>query len=201
MVKTFSVIAILAVSVQVVVLATLHVLPTGYDPVRDAISDYGVGRYRGYFWAQLVAGGVACIGVALAMAGLPRYVPTFVIAMLLANAAARFAMPAFPTDQSGNRFETVRGTVHMALAFVAFGAVAAAATSLSGLLSHYPEWNSAKGLVVTLGWVVLAGAVACAFALVGPRLKLIFGAIERFFTVSVIAWLYVVSIELLRTTK
>jgi hypothetical protein len=110
-------------------------------------------------------------------------------------------MPAFPTDQSANRFETVRGTVHMVLAFVAFGAVAAAATGMSGLLSHYPEWNGAKGLVVTLGWLVLAGAVACALALVGSRLKLIFGAIERFFTASVIAWLYVVSIELLRTAK
>jgi hypothetical protein len=28
-----------------------------------------------------------------------------------------------------------------------------------------------------------------------------FGAIERLFTVSVIAWLYVISIELLRTTE
>ncbi len=180
MVRAFGVIAVVAVSVQVVILVTLHVLPTGYRPVRDAISDYGVGRYRSYFWGQLVAGGVACIGVALALSRLHPYVPTFVVAMLLANAAARFLMPAFPTDQSGSRFQTVTGTVHMVLAFVAFGALAAAATSLSGLFAHYPEWHGAKVLLETLGWFVLVGAVLCVVALIGPRLKGIFGLIERF---------------------
>jgi hypothetical protein len=201
MVRAFSVIALLAVSVQVAILVVLHVLPTGYDPIRDAISDYGVGRTRRWFWGQLVAGAVACAGVALALAGLHPYVPTFVVAMLLVDAAARLIMPAFPTDQGGNRFETVTGTVHMVLAVVAFAAVAAAATGLSGLLTHYPEWNGVKGLVTTLGWLVLAGAVACALALVGPRLKRIFGLIERLFTLSVIVWLSVISIELIRFAR
>jgi hypothetical protein len=46
--------------------------------------------------------------------------------------------------------------------------------------------------------VVLAGAVACALALAGPRLKRIFGLIERLFTASVVVWISVVSIELVR---
>ena len=54
------------------------------------------------------------------------------------------------------------------------------------------------GLIDTLGWVVLAGAVECELALVAPRLKRIVGLIERFFTLSVIIWLYVISIELIR---
>jgi hypothetical protein len=45
------------------------------------------------------------------------------------------------------------------------------------------------GLIDTLGWVVLAGAVECELALVAPRLKRIVGLIERFFTASVIVWL------------
>jgi hypothetical protein len=201
MVSTFGVIAILAVSVQVLILVVLHALPTGYHPVRDAISDYGVGRYRGYFWAQLAAGALACAFVAFALADLHPYAPTGVVVLLLANAAARLLMPAFPTDQSGNRFKSVKGTVHMLLAIVAFGAVAAAATGLGGLFSHYPPWHEAKGLLVALGWVVLAGAVATALALIGPRLKRIFGLVERLFTLSVIVWLYVISIELVRLAK
>jgi hypothetical protein len=201
MVSTFGVIAILAVSVQVLILVVLHALPTGYHPVRDAISDYGVGRYRGYFWAQLVAGALACAFVAFALADLHPYAPTVVVVLLLANAAARLLMPAFPTDQSGNRFKSVKGTVHMLLAIVAFGAVAAAATGLGGLFSHYPPWHEAKGLLVALGWAVLAGAVATALALIGPRLKRVFGLVERLFTLSVIVWLYVISIELVRLGK
>jgi hypothetical protein len=192
------VIALIAVSAQLATLVALHVLPTKYDPVHDAISDYGVGDYHRYFWAQLVVGALACIALAIALTGLHPYVPTLVIVLLLANASARLLMPAFPTDQSGNRFETVRGTIHMVLAVVAFGAVAAAATGLGGLFSHYETWRSAKSLLVTIGWVVLAGAVACALGLVGPRLKPLFGLIERFFTLSVIVWIYIMSIELIR---
>jgi hypothetical protein len=110
-------------------------------------------------------------------------------------------MPAFPTDQSGNRFGSAKGIVHMLLAFVAFGAVAAAATGLGGMFSHYPTWHGVKGLLVVLGWVVLAGAVATALALIGPRLKRVFWLIERLFTLSVIAWLYVISIEVVRRAK
>jgi Protein of unknown function (DUF998) len=198
MVDTFSVIALLAVSAQLGLLVALHGLPTKYDPIRDAISDYGVGVYRGWFWAQLVAGAAACTSVAIALAGLHPYAPTVVVVLLFANAAARLLMPAFPTDQSGNRFETVKGTIHMVLAVVAFAAVAAAATGLGGLFSHYRAWHSAKSLLVTVGWVVLAGAIACALGLVGPRLKPIFGLIERFFTLSVIVWIYLMSIEIIR---
>jgi uncharacterized protein DUF998 len=198
MVSAFSVIALTAVTVQLSVLIALHVLPTKYDPIRDAISDYGVGEYRRYFWAQLVAGALACASLAIALTYLHPYVPDLVVLLLLGNAAARLLMPAFPTDQSGNRFETVKGTIHMLLAIIAFGAVAAAATGLGGLFSHYPAWHSARGFLVAVGWVVLAGAVACALGLVAPRLKPIFGLIERFFTLSAIVWIYILSIELIR---
>src|SRR3984957_17699333 len=186
--RAFGIIALLAATVQAAVLGPPHVLPTKYDPIHAAISDYGVGEYRSYFWAQLVAGGSACVALAVSLGSLHPYVPALAVVMLVANGAARFLMPAFPTDQSGSRFQTARGTVHMLLAIVAFGGVAAAATSLGGLLDHYAEWQGAKGLIDTLGWVVLAGAVACALALVGPRLKRIFGLIERLFTASSILW-------------
>ena len=44
--EAFSIAAALATAVQAVALIALHLLPTGYNPVRDAVSDYGVGRYR-----------------------------------------------------------------------------------------------------------------------------------------------------------
>ena len=41
--KAFSIAAALATAVQGRALIVLHLLPTGYNPVRDAVSDYGVG--------------------------------------------------------------------------------------------------------------------------------------------------------------
>jgi len=44
--RAFSVVAALATAVQAVALIMLHLLPTGYNPVRDAVSDYGVGPHQ-----------------------------------------------------------------------------------------------------------------------------------------------------------
>jgi hypothetical protein len=44
--RAFSVVAALATAVQAVALIMLHLLPTGYHPVRDAVSDYGVGPHQ-----------------------------------------------------------------------------------------------------------------------------------------------------------
>ncbi len=144
---------------------------------------------------------MACAAVGLAFAHVHPYGPTFVVVALLVNAIARLLMPAFPTDQSGSRLQTVRGTIHVVLAIVAFAAIAAAASSLSGLLNHYQDWHRIKTPIEALGWIVLVGAIATAVAIVGPRLKRNFGVIEGIFTLSVILWLYAISIELIRFAK
>jgi hypothetical protein len=69
--EAFGILAALATAVQALALITLHILPTGYNPVRDAVSDYGVGPYRGWFWLQTVAGGLGCLALGIALAKLP----------------------------------------------------------------------------------------------------------------------------------
>jgi hypothetical protein len=44
--EAFGIVAALATTVQAVALIVLHLLPTGYNPVRDAVSDYGVGPHQ-----------------------------------------------------------------------------------------------------------------------------------------------------------
>jgi hypothetical protein len=43
MVETLSIIAAIAMAVSTGALLLLHVLPTGYNPIRDAVSDYAIG--------------------------------------------------------------------------------------------------------------------------------------------------------------
>ena len=50
MVEALSIVAAIATAAQTGALIALHLLPTGYNPVRDAVSDYGIGRYRFLFW-------------------------------------------------------------------------------------------------------------------------------------------------------
>ena len=144
--KAFSIVAALATAVQAVALIMLRLLPTGYDPVRDAVSDYGVGPYRGWFWLQAVVGGVGCLALGIALAQLHPFTPTQVVVALIVTAAARFLLPFFATDQDGSRFQTLHGIIHMILAVIAFGGLIWAATGLWSTLRHYRPGTGPKAL-------------------------------------------------------
>ena len=66
-------------------------VPLSGDRFRDAISDYGVGPYRGWFRLQVVAGGLACLFLAIALAQLHPFTPAQVVVALIVTAAGHRA--------------------------------------------------------------------------------------------------------------
>jgi hypothetical protein len=197
-VQALSIVAAVATAIQAGALIALHLLPTGYNPRRDAVSDYGIGRYRAWFWAQTLAGGVAALTLAIALAETTPSIPTLVVVMLLIAVIARLLIPLFPTDQNGSRFQTVPGTVHMILAVVIFAALIIAASEFGSAVEHRLAWHSVKGWLNVLPWVMTGAAVGTLVALRAPRLRERFGLIERLFYVASIAWFFIVAIELAR---
>jgi hypothetical membrane protein len=171
-------------------------LPTGYDPKTDAVSDYGIGEYRGWFWTQTLAGAVGCLALAVALGNAKPSMPTEVVVLLVVAGIARLLIPVFPTDQNGSRFQTVPGTIHMILAILIFAAIIVAASKLGSTVEHRPAWHGVKGWLTALPWVMTGGAVGTLVALRGPRLKRIVGLFERLFYVASIAWFFIVAIEL-----
>src|SRR5579884_3017241 len=106
-------------------LVYLHLAPTGYSPLRNAVSEYGVGRYARWYGLQAGLAGIAAICLAVAL-GHPRRVAT----LLSVLAAARLAIGWFPTDGTASEQPTWRGSVHLLLALVAFTAAPWAAIAL-----------------------------------------------------------------------
>lgn len=196
--EELSILAACFAAVQVLALVALHLLPTHYDPLRDAVSDYGVGTFRGFFWLQAVAGGVSCVLLGVALDQLQPFTPTAAVAALVVTAGARFLIPFFATDQSGSRFQTFHGTVHMVLAVFAFGGLIWAATSVWGTLHRYPAWHGSEGLLTIVPWVMLGSVIAVVLAIRRPRWKPYFGAFERLFYVSSLTWVLVLAVELAR---
>jgi len=197
--ETLGIVAAAFAAVQVLALIVLHVLPTGYDPVRDAVSDYGVGPYRIWFWLQVVAGGLACVFLAIALAQLQPFTPVQPVIALLVTAVARFLIPFFATDQGGDRFQTAHGVVHMILAVLAFGGLVWAAGSLWSTVKHYPSWHGAEGLLTIVPWVMLGCVIAVVLAIRRPNLKPFFGVFERLFYLSSFIWFFTVAVELARS--
>jgi len=165
-------------------LVLLHFLPTGYDPIRNPVSDYGVGRYR--IWHRIAVVSLAAAGFATAIAsfGTIRPEPGLVIGFLSVFAIARILIPLFPTDLEGQP-HTKTGRVHWVLAITAFASLATAAGFFKGTV-----------LDDVVGWVVVGAAVFMILVLCVPRLRRILGFSERLFYFSMISWFLITGLEL-----
>jgi hypothetical protein len=136
-------------------LIVVHLLPTGLNPMRDPVSQYGITRYRGWYWSA--AGGAALAGVGGILFFVPTegVISTVTIVLLVVFAVARAAIGFFPMDAPGVT-RTRTGRIHNLLATAAFASVTAAAFTGAGALhdAGFPDasaWSTACGVVMAVG--------------------------------------------------
>jgi hypothetical protein len=185
MTSTLALGAMFLVIAAALVLVRLHTLPTGLDPRRDAISDYGTTAFHIYYRTMVVLLGLgaACLAIALHRSGDVR---TRGLVWLWIFAAARVLIAGFMTVRPG-RPVTVEAQVHWLLAAAAFTSIAFAAPTISGDLE----------LAQPLATLVIVTAAATLVTHSVPRLAGVFGAVERGLYAAFLAWLIVVAISLL----
>lgn len=193
--KSLAVVIIGLAAATLVLLLTLMILPTGINPIREAVSDHGVGEYRNFyrlaaFWLGLAG---LLMAVMLGNAIFPK--PSIAIILMLLFAGTRWAITIFPTDLPGEE-ETSVGRSHTILAVLAFASFAVAAGTFYFSVHEDPFWHSHHALVAILGWAVVVTAIATGLT---RRLVLtnIFGLIERLLYVAMCAWLIGISALLL----
>jgi len=184
--------ALAALAVTAASLTYLHLAPTGLSPVRNAMSQYGITPYRaGYRVATIsfgVAGAALAVGLhdALTSAGV-------VIVLLIVFAAARAVISWFPMDAPGAA-PTSTGRTHGLLAIAAFASATIAALRLSHVLARNTIWHGLEPVSTALGALMAACLIGLAFARSSPAVRARFGAVERGFYVSAIAWFAVFAI-------
>lgn len=182
------------VAVGVTALIALHVLPTGLSPMADAVSRYGITKYRVGYRVQTL--GYAAAGLALGLGvahGLHR--GSLVVGLLVAFAAARALISWFPMDAPGAP-RTEHGRRHGLLALIAFAAVAVAAARLPTVLHRDGVDPGAGNISAVLGWLLLASLLTMVLTRAGGPLAGRFGLVERVFYLLVTAWLVLVAIVL-----
>ena len=154
--------SLMATSAYLVILAVLHVLPTGYSPVRHAVSDYGVGRYRPLFTVALYVSSVGVLTLAFALisgVGSPPLAIRDLVYLLLIS-IARVGMTLFPTNLESERISRT-GLLHYACAVAAFTLTYPA---ISGMTPALRALDPSEWARPPLGW--MAGIVGPALALV-----------------------------------
>ncbi|HEY1315755.1 MAG TPA: DUF998 domain-containing protein [Gaiella sp.] len=182
---TAALLGFVCVAASGAILVTLHFLPTGLDPIRYAVSDYGWTSYGLGYRAMVVLQGVGAILIAV---GLDRETDVRSLGWLYVYGVVRLLIAGFMTDREPEslRTLTLTGHIHMLLAGTAFASIAVAASHL--------DWTGKPAVLGPLGWLVTATAIATATALVVPTIRRVaLGLIERSHYAAAIAWLLVVS--------
>ena len=192
-VLTLALISLAGSLVYVVVVVALHVLPTGYNLVHNAVSDYGVGQYAPLFRVSLWAGSIAVLTLAISLGlgvGSPPLVIRDVVFLGLV-AAVRIGESLFPTTVEGGKL-TRTGALHYLFAVLTFGFTYAAISGLTPELVKLYPWHAHRGMLDWLSGAVLVGLILVVATLL-PRLRRVFGLCERFFLLVTYGWLVLVA--------
>jgi hypothetical protein len=176
---------LVCVAASAVVLVALHVVPTGLNPIRYAVSDYGWTSYGAGYRAMVVLQGLGAILIAVAVGQLADAAE---LGWLYVYGVVRLLISRFMIDREpeGVGSLTRTGRVHMLLAGTAFASIAVAASRMA--------WTGMPELLDPLGRLVLVTAVATGIALVvRPIRRAALGVIERTHYAAAITWLIAVA--------
>jgi Protein of unknown function (DUF998) len=180
---------LICVAASGAILIALHFLPTGLDPIRYAVSDYGWTSYHLGYRTMVVLQGVGALLIAI---GLGQETDAAALGWLHVYGVVRILVAGFMTDREPQdvRSLTRTGRIHMLLAGTAFASIAVAASHL--------DWTGKPAVLGPLGWLVTATAIATGTALAVPRIRRVaLGLIERTHYAAAITWLIAVSASII----
>jgi hypothetical membrane protein len=179
---------------------TLHLLPTGFNPVTHELSDYANGPYG---WLMTVG----FLGLGLGSLLLVWIVARGHDAGLLSPAtlvllgvwgAARFLAAFFHDDLPG-AVPTVHGRIHNVLAALAFFSVSVAMILASRSFRREPRWSSLSMLSLVLGVLALIATLLFVGGVESSSpTHPVLGLSERVFYVCAIVWLLLIGSRIAR---
>jgi Protein of unknown function (DUF998) len=186
---TAALVGLICVAASGVILVALHLAPTGLNPIRYAVSDYGWTSYHLGYRAMVVLQGAGAILIAV---GLRQQTDAASLGWLYVYGTVRLLVSLFMTDREpqGLRSLTRTGRIHMLLAGTAFASIAVAASHI--------DWTGKPDALGPLGWLVTATAIATAITLAVPPIRTAaLGLIERTHYIAAIAWLIAVAASII----
>jgi hypothetical protein len=189
-------VSLLAILINLAIFFALHFLPTGYNPIRHAVSDYAIGKYSPLFRVSLWSSslGMLTLAVGLAMGVGSPLLANRDLVFLGLIALTRIAMSLFPTDLEGKRL-TRTGILHYVFAILTFAFVYNVISNLTPLLDTLNPWQEVKVPLTWLAWAVLPALVLVVITMFRP-LRRIFGLFERLFLLITNGWFILVALFL-----
>jgi hypothetical protein len=186
--------SLLATLVYLALFVAWHLLPTGYSPIRNAVSDYAVGGYGRLFRYGLWASSVGVLALAFALLVNVKSPPLAArdLIYLLLIPVARVGMSLFPTDVEGRRLSRT-GLLHYVFAIAAFTFTYLVISETTPVLRNLEPapWLSTSLRVVA--WAVAPELALVVVTMLRPLRRRVFGLFERLFLLTTNVWFLLVA--------
>lgn len=187
---------LLFISASAGCLIYLHILPTGLHPLRNAVSEYGAGRYRFWYQAMSVGQAIAAFLTAAALATKVVPAPFATDASLVVLGLARLIISQAPVTVTRGKRTTVSGT-HMLMAMLIFGSAVVASASFGAAIANHADWANALGTLRLFKKTIALFALLTFLAVAAPRGLRFVGTAERLLYISIIGWFVTIGIHLI----
>jgi hypothetical protein len=176
-------------------LIALHFLPTGFQPIRDPVSNYAVSRYGFLYRLQAFSSGICGVCLLIWFTGSGMVLPLWGITALVFYSLSRILIIFFPTDVKPPR--TLKGTIHVILAVFTFAGIAVAAGALTSPLTSLAPWSKTVLGLQAAAYLTEASAILFVLAFAIRPFQQIVGLVERFIYLGTILWLGIVFVQML----
>jgi len=180
-----AIIAFAAYVVEAIILVWLHIRAPHYNPVRHAVSDYGVGQAKSLFTWYLQLNNLGTFAFAIAfIAGFgTAFIPLHIIVFLFLLILSRLGLILFPTDLEGKP-RTNTGFFHYIFAVLVFAFLYITISELTPILG--------TSILNILSLATLYSLIAVVMTTWKP-IKKIFGLFERIFIGVTTLWFIIAS--------
>jgi hypothetical protein len=197
-VHALALLGLAALAIYAVILLALHLLPTGYSPLRDPVSLYADSRWGALYALALVAAGVSALSMAaFGLAGAP--LPGVGLVALTALGLARLLLVTVPARLADrDRPPSRRVLTHQLLAAVSFISIAMVVATLTAPFIAWAAWDGPAPLLIAVGILTSAAVVLVFIAPALARTRPYFALIQRAVYVGIILWQAVALIPLAR---
>ena len=190
-------ISLTATLTYLVIFTSWHVLPTGYNPIHHAVSDYAVGKYGYLFRIGLWASSLAVLTLAFALmegVGTPPLAGRD-LAYLLLIPVTRIGMTLFPTDLEGQPLSRT-GILHYVFAILAFTFTYLVISETTSVLQSLEATHWLRESLKWTAWWVGPELAAVVITMIRP-LRRVFGLLERIFLLTTNLWFLLVAVLLI----
>jgi hypothetical protein len=170
----------------IISLVRLHLLPTGYQPFRDPVSNYAVGKYGQLYSVQTIASGIAAVSLLIVLKSMSVALPQKGETALKLFALTRLVIFLFPTDVKPP--VTLKGFIHIILAAITFTCIALATGDIAPVLSGHAIWSPVSFLLTLTAKIIFFSAIAFLVTWGIRPLRRVAGLMERFIYLGFLFW-------------